>query len=149
MSIADKLAADITEAMKQKEAVTVSVLRMLKSALHNKAIELKKDVLSDAETLKVLGSEAKKRKDSIQAYEQGGRQELADKEQTELSIIKQYLPDQLSEEKISEIVDEVLDSIDQAEKNIGGVMKQVMARIQGQADGQAVSDIVKQKVNNS
>ena len=149
MSIADKLTADITQAMKQKEADTVSVLRMLKSALHNKAIELKKDALSDAEALKVLGSEAKKRKDSITAYIQGSRQDLADKEKAELAIIEQYLPDELSQKKISEIVDEVLDSIDQAEKNMGTVMKQVMARVQGQADGQAVSDIVKQKLNNS
>ncbi len=141
-----KIETDLKEALKNKDGQRLSVLRMIIAALHNEAINLKKkdQGLSDQEELAVLKREVKKRKDSVSAYQEGGRGELAEKEQAEISIIEQYLPANLSETEIKKIVEEVVTSMGEVNENqFGIVMKNVMAKLAGQADGSVVSQVVK------
>lgn len=143
MSIINTIDQDLITAQKAKNEVVVLTLRMVKSAFKNQAIELRKPELSDAEAILILRRELKKRLDSIQAFHEGGRPELAAQEQVELDIIKKYLPPELSDADIAKVIDEVLAS---GVNNFGQVMKEVMQKLQGQADGQAVQRLVKEKL---
>jgi len=126
-------------------------LRMVLSSLHNKEIEKKgkgqEPKLTEEETIEVLMSEAKKRKESIEAYLKGNRSDLADKEKKELEIITIYLPKQLSEEEIKKIVQETIQKIGaQSEKDFGKVMGLLMKELKGKADTKLVSQIVKKSL---
>lgn len=143
----NKINTDLKEAMKNKDTQTVSVLRMLLAAINNEAIALKKKEagLSAEEEMKVLKREAKKYKDSIQQYAAGGRPELAEQEKKELNILGQYLPEEMSEEEVKKIVAEVMTEMGEvAPSQFGLVMKNVMAKTAGQADGGMVSRMVKE-----
>ena len=138
---------DLKQAMRNKETETVSVLRMVVSAIKNKEIAVRKggDVsLTDEQIIEVLTSEMKKRKDSITAYKQGDRHDLADKEEKEIKIIEKYLPKQMSDEEIENVVKEIVDLMGEVGiKDFGKVMGQAMARVKGKADGGKVSEVVK------
>jgi len=139
----EQININLKEAMLAKKAEIVSVLRMLIAAIRNKEITLRKDgaaELSDEQVLEVISSEVKKRRDSIEAYIQGGRQELADKESSEIKILEKYLPEQMSDEELEKVVKEVIAAGDE---NFGKVMGQVMARVKGKADGGKVGEMVK------
>lgn len=142
MSISETIERDLKAAMIAKDVQTLTVLRMLKSSIHNKSIELKVDVVPEDEVMKLMKTESKKRKDSIEAFTKGGRDELVAQEKSELELLEKYLPEQMSEADVTKIV---ADIVAQAEdKNFGTIMKQVMAQTKGQADGKVVSAIVKQ-----
>lgn len=129
--------------MKEKRAEELSTLRMLNAAMKNKEISLRQDgkaELTDAQIMEVISSEIKKRKDSIDAYKQGNREDLADKEQREIDLLIKYLPTQLSDEEVEKVIKEIIAS---GETNFGKVMGQTMARVKGQADGSKVGEIVK------
>ena len=138
---------DLKQAMRNKETETVSILRMLISAIKNKEISLRKgeDVkLTDEQIIKVLRSEIKKRKDAVMAYEQGSRQDLAQKEKNEIKVIEKYLPKQMSDKEIEKVVKETIETRnDVSMKDFGKVMGQVMARVKGKADGGKVSGVVR------
>ncbi len=138
--------SDLKEAMKAGNAEKVGLLRMLNSALKNKAIEKGKDAtLTEDDEMQVLLREAKKRKESVEAFMTGGRADLADKEKAELAIIEEYLPKQMSREEAAALVDKILAGV--ADKsNTGLVMKAVMAEMKGKADGKMVSELVKEKL---
>jgi len=139
----EKINKDLLTAMKAKKAETTSVLRMLITALRNKEIALRQDSkveLSDEQAVEVIASEIKKRHDSIEAYTQGGRQELADKEAAEIKILEKYLPEQLLDEELEKIVKEIVAS---GTDNFGKVMGQVMAKVKGKASGAKVGEMVK------
>ncbi len=142
MPLVQKIDQDLRAAMTERDALTVSVLRMVKSALHNQQIALKKKELSEAEVLSVLQNQAKRRRESIEAFTKGERKELALKERHELEIIERYLPVQLSPEEIKKVVQSVISA--SAEKNFGLVMRAAMAKLKGQADGALVSKTVKE-----
>lgn len=132
-----------------KSAEVVSVLRMLVAAMHNKEITLRKKgeaELTDEQVIETIASELKKRRDSIEAYLAGGRQDLADKETSEIKILEKYLPEQMSDEELEKVVREVVasgaDNLP-AQAGFGKVMGQVMARVKGKADGGKVGEIVK------
>ena len=135
---------DLKSAMREKNALSLSVLRMLLASIKNKIISLPgQDKLSDDEIMAVIKSEVKKRKDSVQAYSEGGRQDLVDKENAEIEILNKYLPVAMSEEELEKIVREVVASIEGASMaKFGVIMGQVMAKAKG-ADGNAVSAMVK------
>lgn len=137
-------------AYKLKDELTVSTLRMIKSALANKKIEkliAKEELLPDEEVLTVLKSEVKKRLDSIQSYQAGNRQDLAEIEQKELEIINKFLPEQLSEEAIRAAVKKVLADLGNLGlAGFGKIMGAVMAETKGAADGTIVSKIVKEEL---
>ncbi|PLX26994.1 hypothetical protein C0583_05385 [Candidatus Parcubacteria bacterium] len=145
----DKINEDIKLAMREKRADDLSTLRMLLTALKNKKIELgNKEELKDEEAMAVVKSEIKKRKDSIQAYNDGVRQDLADKEQAEIDILSKYMPEQMSEADVEKIVDEVISGIENASKaNFGQIMGEVMKKTKGEADGGVVSAIVNKKLS--
>ncbi|MFA5020474.1 MAG: GatB/YqeY domain-containing protein [Patescibacteria group bacterium] len=138
------------EAYKAKDEALVSTLRMLKSAILNKKIEKslpKEEILADDEVMAVLKSEAKKRADSVESYRAAGREDLAQKEEAEIIIIKKFLPEQLSEEAVRELVVAVIaESGNPGPSGFGKIMSAVMARAKGAADGAAVSKAVKEEL---
>ncbi len=136
---------DLKQAMREKKEFELAVLRMLSSSLKNNLIETPgKEKLSEDEILAVLKSEVKKRKDSISAYEEGGRKDLADKEREEIEVLSKYLPEAMSAEELEKIVREVVSSQEGASMaQFGQIMGQVMGRVKGAADGNEVSAMVK------
>jgi len=145
------IAAKFLEAYKSKDEIRVSVLRLLKSALANKMIEKKmaKDaVLADEEVIAAIKSEVKKRQDSIESYKQGGREDLADKEAEEAKILSEFLPEQLSEEQVREIVKAAIAELGAGAGDFGKVMGAAMAKTKGQSDGAVVSKLVKEELGN-
>lgn len=147
MSLLDQINQDITAAMKAKEADRLSALRMVKTALKNREIE-KMAPLSDDESSKVLQSLLKQRRDSIEQYEKAGRAELAAKEAAEISVIETYLPAALDEATIVRIVEEtVIETGATSAKELGIVMKAVMAKLAGQTvDGKVINQLVRAKL---
>ena len=151
MNLKDKITNDMTAAMKAKDADRLSVLRMAKAALMNE--QNKRGAgheLSDDESMKVLQTLVKQRKDSIEQYERAGRNELAEKEQTELVVLEDYLPQAASKEEIENAVAEAIDETGASSiKEMGAVMKAAQARLAGKsADGKLISETVKTKLHN-
>jgi hypothetical protein len=149
MSLKKKIVADMTKAMKDKNANKLSTLRMAKAALMNE--ENKRGVgtvLTDDEVIKILTTLVKQRKDSITQYETAGRAELAEKEQAELAVLEEYLPKAASQEEVSAAVEEAISEIGASSmKDMGAVMKATLAKLQGKnADGKMVSETVKAKL---
>lgn len=147
-NLKDKINNNLKEAMKSKESETVSVLRMLISAIKTKEIALRKGEevsLNDEQVIEAIRSEIKKRNDSVSAYEQGGRQDLADKEKNEIKILEKYIPPSLSNEEIEKIIREEIGAME--EKDFGRAMGKVMAKLKGKAEGGKISEIVKKVMN--
>jgi uncharacterized protein len=147
MSLRDRLTEDLKLAMKARDQLRMDVIRMIKAAVLNKEVEIKKD-LDDAEMSRIMTTMIKQRKESVEQYEKGQRAELAAKERQEISIIEAYLPKALSPEELDRTVDAVIhESGATSAKDMGAVMKAVMARLAGQpVDGKQVSDLVRSKL---
>lgn len=143
MPIKQQIEKDFINALKNKKEFDLSVLRSLKSEIKNKEIQQKGE-LSDSEITGLLKTEKKKRLDSIEAYKSGGRDDLADKEQKEIEIIETYLPKQFSEDQIKQIIIQAREELGDQKDNFGILMKTAMSKMNGQADGQVVSRLVKQ-----
>ncbi len=143
MSLAQDIEIDFKNALREQNALKLSVLRMLKSALKNEAIAKKQAELIDEEVIAVLRRELKKRQDSILAFSSAGRNDLADQEKAEAELIGVYLPALMAEEDIAKIVEEIIAS---GVTGFGLVMKEVMSKTNGQADGQLVQKLVKAKL---
>ncbi|MDD4290293.1 MAG: GatB/YqeY domain-containing protein [Patescibacteria group bacterium] len=148
MSLKEKIEQDFIEAFKSKNTDVAETLKLLKSSIKNKEIELIK-ILDEAELIKVLMTEAKKRRDSIEQFKNGGREDLAQKEQVELSIIEKYLPEMMSEDEVKKIICAIIESSgeEKLKSNFGKFMKLVMAELNGRADGSLVSKILNQELN--
>lgn len=141
MSLIDKLDQDIIEALKGGEKAKLTVLRGLKSVLKYARIEKGED-LTDEDVITSLAGEAKKVRDSIEQFDKGGRQDLVDKSQVELTIVQLYLPAQLSEDELREIVKAAVDEVGaESPKDMGKIMKVVMPKVKGQADGKMVNKL--------
>ncbi len=141
-----KIDDDLKEAMKSKDDFTLSVLRMLKAAMLNAAIEKKRKVLeTDEETAEVIKREVKKLRDSLEDFKKGGRDDLVQKTEKEIDVLEKYLPEQLSEEKIREIVKKVVDELQPSgPSDFGKVMGAAMKEANGQADGNVVKKMVEE-----
>ncbi len=150
MSLKERIVADLTTAMKAKDAARTSVLRMMKASVMNREIE-KGGALTEEELTKALASLVKQRRDSIEQYEKAGRQELADKERAELEVIEDYLPQAATREEIERAVDEAITETNATSmREMGAVMKAAQSRLAGRnADGRMVSEIVKARLNES
>ena len=149
MTQLEKINQDITTAMKAKDADRLSTLRMMKTALKNKELEKDKgQTLDEAEASKILQTLLKQRRDSIEQFTKGGRQELADKEAAEMKVIKEYLPTAVDEAALAKIVEETIAEMGaNSPQQMGLVMKAVMAKLVGQTvDGKVVSGLVKTKL---
>ncbi|HWR81757.1 MAG TPA: GatB/YqeY domain-containing protein [Candidatus Deferrimicrobium sp.] len=139
MSLLQKIDADMKQALKAGQKSKLTVLRGLKSELKYKQID-KGGELTDEEMIGVLSSVAKKHRESIEEFQRGGRQDLVTKEQSELEFVLSYLPQQLGEEQIREIIRQaIVDSGADSPQKLGAVMKLVMPQIKGQADGKLVN----------
>lgn len=150
MAIQEQIIADIKEAMKAKDQVKLRVLRSLKSKLMEKEISERKGgeaELTDEQTVQVLMKAAKQRKESIEQFNQGGREDLADKEEQELKIIENYLPDMMDEEEIRTIVKQKIDETGAAgPQDMGKIMGPLMGQLKGKAEGSLVSKIVREEL---
>ena len=148
MSLKDKIIADMTAAMKSKDAARTSTLRMLKAAIVNREKDQGEQV-DDEEVTKLLRSQLKQRRDSIEQYEKGGRQDLVEKEKAEIEVIETYLPKAASPEVIEQaVVTAIAETGASSMKDMGKVMKAAQALLAGKnADGRAVSEIVKAKLS--
>lgn len=144
MSLHDRLTEDLKSAMKSRDQLRMDVIRMIKAAVQYKEVELKQD-LDDAAMSRIMTTLIKQRKEAAEQFEKGHRQDLATKERQEISIIEGYLPAALSSDELARIVDAaVKESGATSLKDMGQVMKAVMARLAGQSvDGKVVSDLVK------
>ena len=147
MTIKERLLADLTASMKARDAQRTSVLRMLKAKLLEAEVEQRAAhgldyQLPDPELIRVLTSYAKQRRDSVTAYRQGGREDLAAQEERELAIVEEYLPRGLTEDEVREGVRAVIAELGAtSKKELGAVMKAAMARFGGAADGKLVNRI--------
>jgi uncharacterized protein YqeY len=144
-----QLQEELKQSMLAKNALKTSTLRMLLSALNY--AEINKGganyEATDADVMEVIQKEAKQRRDSIEAFESGGRQEMADKEKQELTILQAYLPEQMSEEEIRNLVDETVSQTGAAGmQDIGKVMGALMPKVKGKSDGNLVNKIVREKL---
>ena len=166
MELREQIQADLKEAMFAKEEEKVTTLRLLFAALENKEKESRyaaskknpdatpeeldaESQISTEELMDVLGAEAKKRRESIEAFEKGERQEMADKEKRELAILTAYLPEQLSEEEIAGLVTKAIAEVGASDiKDMGKVMAQLSQETKGKADGALVSRIVKEQLES-
>lgn len=139
----EQLKTDLFAAMKAKDSAKVSTLRFLLSAINNKQIELQRD-LTDEDIVAVIGHQIKERKESIEAFTAGNRQDLVDKEKHEMEILSGYMPEQMPEAELEQIVSQMIKETGAAgPADFGKVMGAVMARVKGKADGNTVSGIVK------
>jgi uncharacterized protein YqeY len=147
MSLRDRLTEDLKLAMKSRDQLRMDVIRMIKAAVLNKEVELKKD-LDDADMSRIMTSMIKQRKESVEQYEKGNRAELAAKERREISIIESYLPQAVSPHELTQLIDTVIGETGAASlKDMGHVMKAVMARLAGRpVDGKQVSDLVRARL---
>lgn len=145
MNLKNRIENDYNQAFKEKKEAEVLTLRSLKSSIKNKEIEVKEE-LKDEDIVKIINSEMKKRQDAIEQYKKGNRPELAKKEQEEINILEQYLPEQLSENEIEKIIAKVVENNLEDKANFGKIMSEVMKEIQGRAPGQIVSQKVKQAI---
>jgi uncharacterized protein YqeY len=147
MSLRDRLTEDLKLAMKSRDQLRMDVIRMIKAAVLNKEVQLKKD-LDDAEMSQVMTTLIKQRRESVEQFEKAQRMELAEKERQEITIIETYLPKALSLQELEQIVASVVTETGaHSLKEMGAVMKAIMARLAGQAvDGKQVSDLVKAKL---
>ncbi len=146
----DKIQEDLKQAMLAKEVEKLSTIRMLKSALQY--FEIQKGgagyQATDEDVIDVIGKEIKKRRESIEMFEKGGRQELADKEKLELEILQTYLPEQMTEEEVQVLVNEAITQTGaKTMQDMGKVMGALMPKVKGKADASIISNLVRQKLS--
>ena len=154
MKLKEQITADTKEALKARNQLVVSVLRMVRARVLEKEVEFRASrgrdyELSDEETVEVLSSYAKQRRQSIDSYREAGRDDLAEKEERELEIVQKYLPRQLTLEEIQSIVNGTIEELGvTGPQAMGQVMRAVMPKLKGAADGKTVNRIVKEALNN-
>ncbi|GEJ55555.1 GatB/YqeY domain-containing protein [Anaeromyxobacter diazotrophicus] len=146
MALKEQLDADLKSAMREKDQLKLSTVRMLKSAIKYREIELMKP-LDDAGVHAVIASEIKRRRDAVEQYRAGGREDLAGKEEAEIAVLQGWMPAQLAPDELAKIVDAVIARVGaQGPKDMGKVMKELLPEVQGKAEGKAVSELVKQRL---
>ncbi len=151
MSLKDKITEEIKAAMKAKDKVRLETVRSIKKVILEEEVNARaagKDSLTEAQEMDILARLAKQRRDSIEQYTQVGRQELADQEAAELAILEEYLPKQLSDDEIAQVIDEIIVQVGASSaKDMGKVMGPAMQQLKGKADGKKVQEMVKTKLN--
>lgn len=147
MSLLQDLTSDMVSAMKSRDKETLGVVRMLKAAVQNEQIEQGHDLTSDEEVA-VMAREYKQRKESLEEFKQAGRQDLVEKTEAEMKIVKKYMPKQLSADDVKKIVADTIEQVGASSmKDFGKVMGAVMPKVKGKADGKLVNQTVKSELN--
>ena len=143
MKLEERIESEFKTALKARDAIKVSTLRMVKAAVNNLAIEKKKNTLNDDEVMSIIERQVKQHRESIDQFAKGNRQDLVDKEKKELEILLAYMPEQLPEEEVEKIVKDTIKELGvSTKKDMGNVMKAVMAKVKGKSDGKTVSRFV-------
>jgi len=148
MSLYEKIQQDLKKALKEKEAIKLSTLRFLLSAIRNREIELKKrGKLTDKEIIGVIRQQVKQHQESIEAYQAGKREDLVSKEEEEMKILNTYLPQELSPEELEKIINQTIKDVKASgPADFGKVMGQVIKKAKGRAEGKVVAELVKEKL---
>ncbi|OBZ08178.1 MULTISPECIES: GatB/YqeY domain-containing protein [Bacillales] len=147
MNLSERLTDDMKQAMKNQDKFKLSVIRMMRASVKNLEIDLKRP-LDDKEVLDILSREIKQRKDSLQEFKKAGRDDLVAGLEVEIEIISQYLPEQLTEEEIQEIVTQTIHELGASSKaDMGKVMSALLPKTKGRADGKLVNQLVQQHLN--
>ncbi len=147
MSLRERILNDIKESMKNKDKETLAVVRMVKGAIQLEEISKKRE-LTDDEVVGVISKQIKQRKDANNEFEKGNRQDLIDKNNSEISILNRYMPEQLDSSEVEEIVDQKISELKiESSKQMGILMKELTPILKGKADMGMVSSIVKQKLS--
>ena len=151
MSLKDRISEDIKTAMKAKDKIRLETVRSIKKVLLEKEVELRgvgKDTLTLEDEMGVLLQQAKQRKDAIEQYLNAGRKDLAEKEQAELTVIETYLPEQMSDDKLEEVINDIITQVGATTaKDLGKVMGVAMKELKGKADGKKIQELVKSKLS--
>ncbi len=144
MSLREELKGELVKATKSRDRTRLSTIRLLISAIKNREIDLKRE-LRDEEVFQVISSMIRQRRESIEQFKLGNRQDLVDREEEELSILSSFLPPQLSQDEVVDIVKELIkDTGASGMKDMGMVMKEAISKVAGRAEGKMVSDIVRE-----
>ncbi len=147
MSLEERVADEMKQAMKASDKLRLSTIRMIRSALKNKEIELRRK-LEDEDVVKAIQVMVRKGEESVEQFQAGGRMDLVEKEKKEMEILKSFLPQLLSQEEIVKIIDQSIQETQASSpKDIGKVMKSVLSKIGGKADGRLVNQLVKEKLS--
>ena len=147
-SLKEQLDFDLKEAQKARDTIRTNVIRMLKTTIKNREVE-KIGELTEQELLQAVNSQIKTRLEAIEGFKKGGRDEMVKKEETELAILKAYLPAQLSKEELLALIDKAVTETGAAgPRDMGKVMKALMGDVTGKADGKLVSELVKEKLSS-
>ncbi|MBE9169635.1 GatB/YqeY domain-containing protein [Pleurocapsales cyanobacterium LEGE 06147] len=150
MSLKDRIGEEIKSAMKAKDKIRLETVRGIKKAILEKEVALRpkgQDSLTEEQEIELLVQQAKQRRDSIEQYQQAGREDLAAKEAQELTIIEAYLPQQLDDEELNSVLDEIIASVGATSaKDLGKVMGVAMKQLKGKADGKKIQALVKSKL---
>lgn len=146
MTFAESLEQDFKAALKARDELKTAVLRMIKTGVKNREVELRRKA-EDQEILAVISTQLKQRRDSIEQFEKGGRQDLADREKAEAAVLEAYLPKQMDRSQIEEALSGIIEELGvSSPKETGLVMKTMMSRFAGQVDGKLVSELLKAKL---
>jgi len=147
MGLEERLVEEMKQAMKSNEKLKLSTIRMVRSALKNKEIELRKK-LEDEDIVKVIQAMLRKGEESVEQFQTGGRMDLVEKEKSEIEIMKSFLPQPLSQEEILKIIDQSIQETQASSlKDLGKVMKSVIPKMGGKADGKLINQLVKEKLS--
>ena len=147
MSLEEKLFEEMKQAMKTNDKIRLSTIRMIRSSSKNKEIELRRK-LEDEDIFKVIQGMVRKGEESIEQFQAGGRNDLVEKEKMEIEILKSFLPQPISQEEIIKIIDETIQETQSSSlKDLGKVMKAVMPRLGGKADGKVINQLVKERLS--
>lgn len=150
MSLEDKISQDYVRSMKARDSFTSSVLSFLRAQIKNVQVDKRLQRLADEDVIGIIKKQAKQRQDSITQFGAGGRADLVQKEEKELAILKSYLPPDMDAEKLKNIIEEVVLTSGAASiKDMGRVMKDVLARVAGQADNQTIGTLVKERLTGT
>lgn len=152
MSLRERIDAEIKAAMKSKDKVRLETVRSIKKFILEKEVSLRpsgQETLTEAQEMEILVQIAKQRRDSIEQYRKGGREDLVAQEAAELAIVEEYLPRQMSDEEVSAVIDEVIATVGATSaKDLGKVMGAAMQQLKGKADGNKIQDMVKAKLSH-
>ncbi|MBR1376704.1 MAG: GatB/YqeY domain-containing protein [Bacilli bacterium] len=143
----ERILNDLKEAMKAQDKEKLAVIRMVKGAIQMQELD-KKSELTDDEVIGVIAKEIKTRKESIVEFEKGNRKDLIEKTEAEIDILDKYMPEQLSEEEVSKIIDEAFDALKPTASDMGKVMGYITPKVKGKADLSSISRIVKERISN-
>jgi uncharacterized protein YqeY len=147
MNLEEKLVEEMKQAMKANDKIRLSTIRMIRSSAKNKEFELRRK-LEDEDIIKVIQGMVRKGEESIEQFQAGGRNDLVEKEKAEIEILKSFLPQPLTQEEMIKIIDETIQETQSSSlKDLGKVMKAVMPRLGGKADGKVINQLVKERLS--